>query len=183
MICFVIGMHCRFLKYFINTIKTSWQKTVVTVYPQLAENPEKGPSGSWGAWAQLAVTVWPQGIIRLMDSPQVPLPGKPKGTAESVIRSGWGQIPEIIAFVRVKSWETKKGQNRLRRDNSQSQSDQQCWWQRRLERHWHVLRHNLGRTDLWTRTRPQFRVSMETGRTGKSGKGKRLTQDQSHASS
>lgn len=122
-------MHCRLLKYLINTIKTSWQKTAVTVHPQLAEYPEKGPSGGWGAWAHLAVTVWPQGIIRLPWQSTSSPSGKTKGQAESLIGSGWGQIPGIMVC-QSRIMRNKKSQHRSRREKSHGQQDQKCCWKK-----------------------------------------------------
>lgn len=102
--CLVISKNCGLLKYLINTIKTSWQKTAVTVHPQLADYPEKGPSGGCTQVSTLGCLRWPQGIIRLPWQRTIPLPGKPKGIAESVM----DHIPGIRVFVREESWETKK---------------------------------------------------------------------------
>lgn len=113
-------MHCRLPKYLINTIKTNWQKTAVPVYPQLAEYPAKGPSGSQGAWVQLAVTVWPQGIIRLPWQSTSSPSGKTKGHSRIShwIRLGSNTRNHHICQRRIVR--NKKGQNRSRRDNSRA---------------------------------------------------------------
>lgn len=119
--CLVISMHCRLLKYLINTIKTSWQKTAVTVHPQLAEYPEKGPSGGWGAWAHLAVTVWPQGIIRLPWQSTSSPSGKTKGHSRISHQIRLGSNTRNHGVCQSRIMRSKKGQNRSRRDNSQGQ--------------------------------------------------------------
>lgn len=105
-------MHCRLLKYLINTIKTRWQKTAVTVHPQLAEYPEKGPSGGWGAWAHPAVTVWPQGIIRLPWQSTSSPSGKTKGHSRISQRIRLGSNTRNHCVCQSRIMRNKKGQKR-----------------------------------------------------------------------
>lgn len=121
-------MHCRLLKYLINTIKTRWQKTAVTVHPQLAEYPEKGPSGGWGAWAHPAVTVWPQGIIRLPWQSTSSPSGKTKGHSRisQWIRLGSNTRNHCVCQSRI--MRNKKGQKRSGRENSRGQQERRCCW-------------------------------------------------------
>lgn len=159
-------MHCRLLKYLINTIKTSWQKTAVTVHPQLAAYPEKGPSGSWGAWAHLAVTVWPQGMIRLPWQSTSSPSGKTKGHNRIThwIRLGSNTRNHGVCQSRITR--NKKGQNRSRRDNRQGQQDQRCCRGSRKPGVVPVIqawpKTQLRRADPWTGKGPQHRVSAET---------------------
>ena len=158
-------MHCRLLKYLINTIKTSWQNTAVTVHPQLAGYPEKGPSGCWGAWAQLAVTVWPQGIIRLPWQSTSSPSGKTKGHSRITHWIRLGSNTRNHGNCQSRIMRNKKGHSRPRRGNSQGQQDQRCCWKRQEpgagQWYRHVLKHSLGRAGLW-REGPRLRVSKET---------------------
>lgn len=143
----VISMHCRLLKYLINTIKTRWQKTAVTVHPQLAEYPEKGPSGGWGAWAHPAVTAWPQGIIRLPWQSTSSPSGKTKGHSRisQRIRLGSNTRNHCVCQSRIRR--NKKGQKRSGREKSRGQQEQRCCWGSWSQARywWYVLRHSWGR--------------------------------------